>query len=262
MIHSTALIHPDAKVDLSVEVGPYAVIDGAVTVGADCVLGPHVHLTGNTVIGTRNKFSAGCVIGDAPQDLKYAGEPTRLVIGDNNVFREHFTVHRSNSLAEDTVVGSNNYFMAHSHVGHNCRLGDHIILANGALIGGHVTIHDRVFISGNCLVHQFVTIGTLALMQGGAGISMDLPPYCIATGDNGVCGLNVIGLRRKGFKAEQRQELKRLYHWLLSGGGTMSDSLERARREFSSAAAKVMIDFVAASKRGVCRHHARRREDQ
>src|SRR3954451_3434545 len=119
MIHSTAIIHPEAKLDPTVEVGPYAVIDGQVTVGAKCIIGPHVHLTGVTVIGAANHFHTGCVIGDAPQDLKYKGEPTRVRIGDQNVFREHVTVHRSNKLEEDTVIGSHNFLMAHSHVGHN-----------------------------------------------------------------------------------------------------------------------------------------------
>ncbi|MBI3416940.1 MAG: acyl-ACP--UDP-N-acetylglucosamine O-acyltransferase [Verrucomicrobia bacterium] len=253
MIHPTAIIHPQAQLASDVRVGPYAVIDAHVTVGAGCVLGPHVHLTGHTTIGARNQFHAGCVIGDAPQDLKYHGEPTRLRIGDGNIFREHVTVHRSNSLAEDTVIGSENFLMAHSHVGHNCALGNRIILANGALVGGHVSIADRVFLSGNCLVHQFVRIGTLALMQGGAAISQDLPPYTIARGDNTICGLNTVGLRRAGFSAEQRMELKRLYHALFRSRRKLSEALAVARNDFTSECAETMITFVAASKRGVCR---------
>jgi len=162
MIHPTAVIHPKAQLDPTVTVGAYAVIDEQVRVGPQCLIGPHVHLTGATSIGSRNQFHTGCVIGDAPQDLKYKGEPTRLRIGDGNIFREHVTVHRSNKLAEDTVLGSDNYLMAHSHVGHNSVLGDSIILVNGALLGGHVTVGDRAIISGNCLVHQFVRVGTLA----------------------------------------------------------------------------------------------------
>jgi UDP-N-acetylglucosamine acyltransferase len=183
VIHPTAVIHPKAQVDSSCHVGAYAVIDEHVVVGPNCWIGPHVHLTGLTTLGARNRFHAGCVIGDAPQDLKYKGEPTRLRIGDENVFREHVTVHRSNTPQEDTVLGSNNYLMAGSHVGHNSRLSNHVILANGALLGGHVQVDDRAFISGNCLVHQFVRVGTLALMQGGAAISKDLPPFTIARGD-------------------------------------------------------------------------------
>ena len=157
MIHPTAIIHPQARLDTTVQVGPYAVIDAGVELGAHCIVGPHVYLTGVTKIGSHNKFHAGCVIGDAPQDLKYKDDPTRLRIpGNHNVFREHFTVHRSAKVGEETIIGSNNFLMAHCHVGHNCRLGDHIIIANGALLAGHVEVQDRAFISGNCLIHQFV----------------------------------------------------------------------------------------------------------
>src|SRR5712675_2123715 len=134
MIHPTAIIHPKAKLDATVRVGPFAVIDEAVELGANCVVGPHVYLTGETKIGANNSFHAGCVIGDAPQDLKYKGEPTRLRIGDNNVFREQATVHRSTTSDGETIIGSNNFFMANSHIAHNCLVGDHVIFANGALL--------------------------------------------------------------------------------------------------------------------------------
>jgi UDP-N-acetylglucosamine acyltransferase len=254
MIHPTAIIHPKAKLDATAEVGPCAVIDGGVELGADCVVGPHVYLTGETKIGAHNKFHAGCVIGDAPQDLKYKNEPTRLRIGDHNVFREHVTIHRSNKLEEETIIGSHNYLMANCHVGHNCRLGDHVIIVNGALLAGHVTVQDRAFISGNCLVHQFTRVGALAMMQGGAGISKDLPPFTIASGINEICGLNVVGLRRAGFMAEQRVELKRLYHLLFRGGKNLRTAIEEAQKNFSSPAAKTMLDFVAEAKHGVCRN--------
>jgi UDP-N-acetylglucosamine acyltransferase len=252
MIHPTAIIHPQAKLDATVQVGPFAVIDGAVELGADCIVGPHVYLTGETKIGANNHFHAGCVIGDAPQDLKYKGEPTRLRIGDNNVFREHFTIHRSNKPDAETIVGSHNFFMASSHVAHNCVVGDYAILANGALLGGHAVVQDRAFISGNCLVHQFTRVGTLALMQGGAAISQDLPPFTIAQRENEICGLNVIGLRRAGFTAEQRLELKRLYHLLFRSGKNLREALAEARENFSSAPAKILLDFIAEAKRGVC----------
>ena len=252
MIHATAVIHPKVQIDSSVEVKPFAVIDEHVSLGAGCVVGPHVHLTGHTLIGAGNIFHAGCVIGDAPQDLKYRGEPTRLRLGDQNVFREHVTVHRSAKLDEETVIGSRNFLMASCHIGHNCRLGDQVIIANGALLGGHVTVEDKVFISGNCLVHQFVRIGTLALMQGGSAISKDLPPFTIARGDNGICGLNIVGLRRAGFSNEQRLELKQVYRALFRGGNNFRAALVEARETFSSEAARTMLDFVLASKRGIC----------
>src|SRR5271170_4729699 len=252
MIHKTALIHPQAKLDKTVQVAPYAVIDEDVELGANCVVGPHVYLTGITKIGSHNKFHAGCVIGDAPQDLKYKDEPTRLRIGDHNIFREHVTVHRSNKTTEDTVIGSHNFLMANCHVGHNSHLSDHIIIANGALLGGHATVQERAFISGNCLVHQFVRVGTLAIMQGGSAISKDLPPFTIARGDNGICGLNAVGLRRAGFIAEERLELRKLYHALFRSGKSLRAAVAGARKEFSSPAAKVLLEFVAEARRGLC----------
>ena len=252
MIHPTAVIHPDAKLHPTAQVGPFAVIDRGVELGAGCIVGPHVHLTGVTTIGANNRFHAGCVIGDAPQDLKYKDEPTRLRIGEGNVFREHVTVHRSNKLSDDTVIGSHGLYMAHCHVGHNSILGDGVILANGATLGGHVTVGDRAFLSGNCLVHQFVRIGTLALMQGGSAISKDLTPFSIARGDNGVCGLNVVGLRRAGFSAADRLELKKLYRLIFREGRALREALAEAQSKFTSAPAKAFIEFAAATKRGLC----------
>jgi UDP-N-acetylglucosamine acyltransferase len=252
VIHPTAIIHPKAKLDSTVQVGPYAVIDEGVELGAHCVVGPHVYLTGVTMIGARNQFHAGCVIGDAPQDLKYKGEPTRVRIGDENVFREHVTVNRATTADGETIIGSNNYLTLHSHVGHNCRLGNHIILGGGALLAGHAEVQDRAVLSGNCMVHQFTRVGTLTMMQGGAAISKDLPPFTVATGLNEICGLNVIGLRRAGFTGEQRLELKRLYRALFRSGKNLRAALAEAQKEFSGTAAKTMLEFVATAKRGVC----------
>jgi UDP-N-acetylglucosamine acyltransferase len=252
MIHPTAIISPEAQLHPSVEVGPYAVIDGNVSMGAGCRVGPHVYLTGHTRIGANNQFYAGCVVGEAPQDVKYKNEPTELRMGDNNLVREGATIHRSAKTGEATQIGSNNFLMVNSHVGHNVILGNHVILANGALLAGHVEVADRVFISGNCLVHQFIRVGTLAIMQGGSAISKDLPPYTVARGSNGVCGLNVVGLRRAGFSAEERLELKKLYHKLFRSGEKLSTALAQARKDFISTPAKVLLDFVGSAKRGLC----------
>jgi len=258
MIHPTAIIHPKAKLDSTVRVGPYAVIDEAVEIGPDCVIGPNVYITGVTRIGAGNEFHAGCVIGDAPQDLKYDGAPTRLRIGDHNVFREHFTANRSTKTSEETIIGSHNFLMQHGHVAHNCVVGDHVIMASGALLGGHVVVQDRAFISGNCLVHQFIRVGTLAIMQGGAAISKDLPPFTVALRVNEICGLNIVGLRRAGFKAEERLELKRLYQELFRAGQNLRAAVAGARAKFSSPAAQTMLDFLASAPRGVCSDAGRR----
>ena len=183
-------------------------------------------------------------------------------IGVDNVFREHATVHRSANVGEDTAIGSSCLLMANSHVGHNGVLGNHVILANGALLGGYVTVGDRAFISGNCLVHQFTRVGELALMQGGAGISKDLPPFTIARGDNRICGLNVVGLRRAGVSPQERLELKRLYHFLFRRGGRLREAVEEARGQFSSEPARRMLEFVHATKRGICRDTGAAREEE
>jgi len=252
MIHPTAVIHPKAKLDSTVVVAAHAVVDEGVEIGAHCVLGPHVHLTGATVIGAHNRFHAGCVIGDTPQDLKYRGEPTRLRIGDHNVFREHVVVNCSNSLDEDTVIGSHNFLMVQSHVGHNVRIGDHMILGGGTMLAGHVVVQDRVFLSGNCLVHQFCRIGTLAMMQGGAAISKDLPPFTVACRENTLCGLNIVGLRRAGFKPEERLELKRLYHAIFRSGKNLRATVAACQDHSLGAPAQALLTFLTESKRGFC----------
>ncbi len=254
MIHPTAIIDPQARLDPSVQVGPYAIIDAHVVIGPGCVVGPHVHLTGHTAIGSGNRFHTGAVIGDAPQDLRYAGAPTRLRIGDRNCFREHVTVHCSNCLEEETVIGSDNLLMAHSHVGHNAVIGNRVVLANGALVGGHALVQDRAFVSGNCLVHQFVRVGTLAMMQGGSAVSKDLPPYTVARGNNSICGLNTVGLRRAGVTAGERAELKRLYRFLFRSGRNLRTATEQAAAVFQGPHGRALLEFLRGSRRGVCVH--------
>ncbi len=259
MIHPTAIIDSSAQLHPSVQVGPYAVIDGQVTLGEGCVVGPHVYLTGHTTIGARNRFFAGCVIGEAPQDLKYKGEPTEVRIGDDNVFREATTVHRSAMMGKATILGSHNYLMACSHVGHNSQLGDHNILANGVLLGGHVILADRIFLSGNAVVHQFTRVGTLAMMQGTSAISKDLPPFTVARGVNSICGLNTVGLRRAGLTPAQRLELRQVYHAIFRSSVGLRKNVQAARENFSGEHSRMFLDFIAASTRGVCSDPGRRR---
>ncbi len=251
-IHASAIIAPGARLDPTVEVGPWSIIDEGVSLGPQCVVGPYVYITGQTSIGQGNRFYAGCVIGEAPQDLKYRGEPSGLRIGDNNVFREHVTVHRSTIQGEETLIGSHCLLMAGCHVAHNCRLGDYVIMANGALLGGYVSLGDRAFVSGNCLVHQFCRVGALALMQGGSAISKDLPPFTVARGDNGMCGLNRVGLSRAGVPAAEKLELKQLYRHLFRNGSKLREAVATARDLFESPSSRLMLDFVASSKRGIC----------
>ena len=256
MIHPTALIAPTAQLASDVQVGPYAVIEGHVTLGPGCVVGPFVHLTGHTTLGARNRIHAGAVVGDTPQDVKYKGEPTRLVIGEDNIIREHATIHCSTKEDTATTIGSHCFIMGNAHIGHDVQVKDYAILCNGIAIAGFAVIGERAFLSANSLVHQFCRVGPLALLQGGAAVSKDVPPFCIATGINMICGLNTIGLRRSGFAAEQRTELKRLYHLLFLSGKLRRDALAEAEATVTGAAARQLLDFVATTKRGVCSHSA------
>ena len=251
-IHPTAVIDPRAELGSDIEIGPYAVIDGDVRLGNGCRLGPHVYLTGKTRIGEANTFHAGCVIGDWPQDISYRGAPTETLIGDRNLFREHVTIHRSTAEDEPTTIGSDNFLMASSHIGHNARLGNRNILANCTLIGGHVIVEDQVTFGGNAAVHQFVRVGRLAMLRGHSGLSKDLPPFTILRDINKLSGLNAIGLRRAQFSLEDRLELKRLYHHIFRGGGNIGAAIKSARPRFTSPHAVEVLDFILNSRRGVC----------
>jgi len=251
MIHPTAVVSPKATLGDAVIVGPYAVIDAGVELGDKCEVGPHVYLTGLLMAGHNNRFHAGCVIGDAPQDLKYKTGTTRIHIGDHNVFREHVTVHRAATPDGETVIGSHNFLMAHSHVGHNARVHNHVILANGALLAGHTEVFDRAFLSGNTAVHQFVRVGTLAMMQGLSAITQDLPPFTVAKEINYMCGLNIVGMRRAGIGAAERLELKRLYRFLFRSGRNLPVASAEARSQFQTNAAVTMLDFIDSARRGV-----------
>ena len=251
-IHPTALIGPQVELGAGVTIGPYAVIDGEVRLGEGCRLGPHVHLTGQVEIGDRNVFHAGCVIGDVPQDISFAGGKTKVVIGSDNTFREHVTVHRSNSEEEATRIGSGNLFMAGSHVGHNAVIGNRAILANSVLIGGHAVIGDRAVLGGNSGVHQFVRIGRLALLQGNSGLSNDLPPFFMACRINELAGLNVVGLKRAELASGTRLQLKKLYHLLFRRKLALSVAVQQASEEFTGVECREVLDFIRDSRRGVC----------
>ena len=180
-----------------------------------------------------------------------------MIVGDGNTFREHVTIHRSNTLEEDTRIGSENMFMVNSHVGHNAIVGNRAILANGALVGGHAIIGDGAFLSGNAVVHQFCRVGSMAMMQGCSGVSLDLPPFTIVRGINGMCGLNSVGLKRAGFSSEQRLELKQAYRALFMGSDLMKDAIAKARERFTGVLAEQFIDFIDSSERGTCSHTKR-----
>jgi UDP-N-acetylglucosamine acyltransferase len=251
-VHPTALVDPRADLGEDVEIGPFAVIEGPVRLGAGCVVKMGAHLLGPLSLGTGNTVFSHAVLGEQPQHLRYAGEPTRLEIGDGNVFREHVTIHRAVTAGGVTRIGNANYFMVNSHVAHDCVVGDRCMLANGALVAGHCVLQDGVLMSGNSAVHQFVRVGRLGLVSGLAGSTMDLPPFMIVQRLNVVCGVNVIGMRRAGISHAGIDAVRKAFHLLYRSDMILSCSLPRIEQELGHVAEVAeLLAFIRASKRGI-----------
>jgi len=252
-IHPTAVIDPKAEIDSNVEIGPYVVIEGDVKIKRGTRVMAHAYLTGWTEVGADNEIHPGAVLGDAPQDKAYKGQETYLRIGDRNIFREYVQVHRGTAGGSATVIGNDNFLMATSHVGHNCKLGDNVILANGAMLGGYVEIGNGVFISGNCVVHQFVRIGDYALMRGLSGTSRDVPPYAIIDWQHTVRGVNVVGLKRAGFDEKRIRAIREAFRILFRKGRNLALAVKEVK-ENGTANSDVLavLEFIKTSKRGVC----------
>lgn len=251
-IHPTAVVDSRAELASGVEVGPYAVIGADVHVGADCRIGAHVVLDGRVRMGRGNRIFPGACIGLEPQDLKYAGDPTGVVLGDDNTIRECVTINRATKDSQDTRVGSGNLLMAYSHLGHNCLLGDRIVIANGVAVAGHVNIADRAVIGGMLGIHQFVHIGTLAMVGGMSRIERDVPPFTTVEGHPArVRALNRIGLQRSGLADEdggrQLEDLKRAWTLIYRGGFLLAEALAQLRRAPLTAAAEELVSFLEAS---------------
>jgi UDP-N-acetylglucosamine acyltransferase len=255
-VHPTAVVHPDAELAPDVEVGPYAVIGRGVRMGAGCRVGAHAVIEGPTEIGEGNLFFPFCSIGTAPQHLKYAGEATSLRIGCDNTFREFVTVNRGTRQGGgETAVGDQNFLMAYVHVAHDCRLADHIIMANAATLGGHIEVGSHAVIGGLTGIHQFVRIGAYAMVGGHSAVRMDVPPYLLAVGEGPkLHGLNLVGLKRHGFSAEQIRRLKQSYQILFRSGLLLKEAVQRVRAELAdSPEAMALAKFVEGSERGVSR---------
>ncbi|HBB65810.1 MAG: acyl-[acyl-carrier-protein]--UDP-N-acetylglucosamine O-acyltransferase [Elusimicrobia bacterium GWA2_56_46] len=252
-IHSTAIIHKTAQLDKDVEIGPYAVIGENVRIGAGTYVGPH-SLIEFSEIGKNNQFTGHAFIGMPPQDYKYHGEPTRLVMGDSNIVREGVSLHRGSPLTGITTIGSGCMFMCNSHVGHDGHIGSNIIMVNAAMAAGHVTIEDKAIISGLVAIHQFTRVGSLAMLSGGAMANQDIVPYCTARGDRArpVC-LNLVGLKRNGVTLESIKSIKHAFKTLFFRGLLMKDAIARLKAERLSPEALHMVEFCEKSKRGVAR---------
>ena len=254
-IHPTAVVAPEADLGEDVQVGPYVVIEGEVRVGVGCVLRPGAHLIGPLTMGCHNTVYSGAVLGERPQHLKYTDEPTRLVLGDHNIIREHVTVHRGTSHSWETRIGSHNFLMAHCHVAHDCRIGDHCILANGALMGGHCVLEDNVYLSGNCALHQFVRIGRLALLSGVSAATKDIPPFIIQQRINCVVGVNLVGMRRASIPSDHIDAVRRAFYLIYHSGLTLTESLARVEKEVGQVPeVGEMVGFIRQSHRGIILH--------
>jgi UDP-N-acetylglucosamine acyltransferase len=253
-VHPTALVSTDATVADGVRIGPYTVVEGPVTIGPDCNVGPHVHLVGPLVLGRGNQVGTGTVIGTDPQHLGYKGQPTRTEIGDFNVFREHVTVHRGSHVDGLTRIGNNNYFMAHSHVAHDCKVANECILANAVLLGGHCELQDRVFMSGSSAIHQFVRMGRLSLLTGLEGVSKDVVPFVTVRDRFTLLGVNAIGMRRAGFSPDDIRVAREAFRILYRSDLMLSTAIERLAAELGShPIAAEMLQFIRGSRRGIMR---------
>lgn len=256
MIHKTAIVHRKAQLAEDVEVGPYTIIEENVKIGRGTNIGPHVVIQGWTEIGEENQIFQFASIGAPPQHVKYRGERTRLKIGNRNIIREFVTMNPGTEDGEGvTTLGDNNFFMAYSHLAHDCKVGNGTIFANSATLAGHVIIEDYAILGGLAAIHQFVRIGSLAMIGAGSMVTQDVPPYTLAVGDRArLYGLNLVGLKRREFPDELILKLKRAYKIVFNSKLKLSKAIKTVRERFADTPeVNNFIDFIENSKRGVCR---------
>lgn len=252
-IHPTAIVSPRARIHAGASIGPYTVIEDDVVIDEGCVLASHVVVKQFTVIGRRNRIYEHAVLGGEPQDVKFKGEKSRLVIGDDNLIREGVTLHRASGEGEETLIGSRNFLMIGVHVAHNCVVGDDNIFANEVALAGHITVEDHVFLSNNVGAHQFVRMGRYAMVGGKSKIVQDVLPFFTTDGNPPrVRGLNMVGLRRAGFSMETRRALKDAYRILFRNGLLLEDAL-REMAGLNDENVQHLINFIRGSRRGFSR---------
>jgi UDP-N-acetylglucosamine acyltransferase len=255
-IHPTAIVDPAAQVDATCEIGPYAVIGPNVKLGARTTIAAHAIVTGRTTLGEGNRVFPHAVLGEIPQDLKYRGEPTALVVGDRNTFRECVTINLGTVQGGGvTTIGNGCLFMAYSHVGHDCRVGDGAIIANSVALAGHVLLEDHVHISGLAAAHQFCRIGRLAFISGLTGVVMDVPPYCTAVGARAeLAGLNTVGMQRAGMTEEQVGRVKQAYKIVFRSNLGLAEALAQLDQELGAHPEVAhFVAFLKGSQRGLTR---------
>jgi UDP-N-acetylglucosamine acyltransferase len=255
-IHPTAIVSPEANLEEGVEIGPYTIIGPDVNIGKNTVIGPHVVIDAHTDIGEGCRIFQFASIGAIPQDLKFKGENTRVIIGNYNTIREFATIHQATSADIGvTVIGDHNLLMAYTHVAHNCKLGNYIIMGNAANLAGHIHIEDNAIISGMTGIHQFTRIGAHCFIGGASAVSKDIPPFVLASGNYAkLYGLNIIGLKRRGFKEETVRALKEAYRIIFRSSLLLRVAIEKVKNEVEDLPEiRQLITFIQKSERGICR---------
>ena len=253
-IHPTALVNPDAQIGADVEIGPFSIVGSQATIGEKTIVQSHVVIEGEVVIGNGNFIGHGAIIGVPPQDVSFSPErKTKVEIGNDNIIREYCTIHRGSADGSATKIGAKNFLMAGAHIGHNCLIGNDVIIANNCLLAGHVRVDDGAFLGGGSTFHQHMHVGRLVMVQGSSAFGKDLPPFVIAAERNYVFGLNAVGLRRAGFSAKDRDEIKAVFQLVYQSRLNVGQALEKAATIKFGAAAREFLDFIAnARKRGIC----------
>lgn len=259
-IDSSATVAPTARVDPGANIGPgarigeFCILEGDVSVGAGCLLEPYVYVKRWTTLGERNEISAGTVLGTDPLDKGFSGARSYLRIGNDNKIREHYTISRGTAPESITEIGNGNYIMTSGHIAHNCRVGNDTVIASSALLAGYVEIEDQAFISGGVVVHQYSKVGRLAMIGGNTRVNSDVPPFFLYSGFNiQAKGLNLVGLKRAGYKASDVSVLKKAYQILYRSGLKLEAALARIETEIPTPETLHLVRFIRSSERGICR---------
>jgi UDP-N-acetylglucosamine acyltransferase len=255
VIASTARVHPGAKIEPDVDIGDFCVVEADVKIGAGCQLEPYVYVKRWTTLGERNRISAGTVLGTDPLDKAFRPEArSYLRIGHGNQIREHYTISRGTQPESVTEIGDENYIMTSGHIAHNCKIGNRTVICSCALVAGYVEVEDQAFISGGVVVHQHSKIGRLAMIGGNTRVNSDVPPFFLYSGFNvEPKGLNLVGLKRAGYKHADVAALKKAYRILYRSGLKLDEALARIETEISTPETRHLVDFVLRSERGICR---------
>lgn len=258
LIHPTAIVHPKAALGRSVRVGAYTIIEENVIIGADTIIMDHVHIGRNTLMGKNNVIHMGAIIGHEPQIRETEGVQSGVEIGDDNVFREYTTIHYASKEGSKTRIGNQNFFMAFSHIGHDCEVGDHVTAANATALGGHVSVENSAVLSVYVAIHQFCRVGRYAMVGGHAVVVKDVPPYMtVSSNEDRIASLNLVGLRRSGLPAETIRDIKQAYRFLYHSSMLKEEAIGAILQRCQTPEARYIAEFVRNSKRGILTHRRR-----